>query len=119
MHSAASAKRILDPADLPTPDVIRFAKDNQTFSAVGGFIASEYELTEAGETFHARAERVSTSRSGMHIMIRTTGDPSALAVGLEKTVHQLDPLLAYAFLAGWLPARRAAAIDPMQTLRAD
>lgn len=48
----------LDPADLPAPDVIRFTRDNQTFSAVGGFVAAEYELTGAGDPLHARAERV-------------------------------------------------------------
>jgi predicted permease len=44
--------------DLPAPDVIQFERDNRTFSAVGGFAPSEYELTGAGEPIHARAERV-------------------------------------------------------------
>lgn len=44
--------------DLPAPDVIQFARDNQAFSAVGGFVSAEYEFTGAGEPFHARAERV-------------------------------------------------------------
>src|ERR1700741_657200 len=48
-------EHLLDPVDLPAPDVIRFARDNQTFSAVGGFVASEYELTGAGAPLHARA----------------------------------------------------------------
>lgn len=51
----------LDPADLPAPDVIRFTKDNETFSGVGGFVASGYELTGAGQPFHANAERVTAS----------------------------------------------------------
>ncbi len=44
--------------DLPAPDVISFARDNGTFSAVGGFVSTAFELTGAGEPFHARAERV-------------------------------------------------------------
>jgi predicted permease len=44
--------------DLPAPDVIQFARDNRTFSAVGGFAATAFELTGAGEPFHARAERI-------------------------------------------------------------
>lgn len=44
--------------DLPAPDVIQFAHENRTFSAVGGFVSAEYEFTGAGEPFHARAERV-------------------------------------------------------------
>ena len=44
--------------DLPAPDVISFARDNRAFSAVGGFASTAFELTGAGEPFHARAERV-------------------------------------------------------------
>ena len=33
---------------LPAPDVIQFARDNRTFSGVGGFVSAEYELTGAG-----------------------------------------------------------------------
>src|SRR5579862_2394244 len=33
-------------------------------------------------------------RGGMHLVVRTAGDPSALAAVVQKTVHQLDPLLA-------------------------
>jgi putative ABC transport system permease protein len=44
--------------DLPAPDVIQFARDNRTFSAVGGFASTDFELTGAGAPFHARAERV-------------------------------------------------------------
>jgi predicted permease len=54
-------EHMLDPVDLPAPDIIRFARNNQTFSAVGGFVASEYELTGAGAPLHARAERVTAS----------------------------------------------------------
>jgi predicted permease len=32
--------------------------------------------------------------SGMDMVIRTAGDPTALSTSLEKTIHQLDPLLA-------------------------
>jgi len=34
------------------------------------------------------------THSDMYLVLNTTGDPSALAASLEKTVHQLDPLLA-------------------------
>ena len=54
-------EHILDPVDLPAPDIPRFARNNQTFSAVGGFTASEYELTGGGAPIHTRAERVTAS----------------------------------------------------------
>ncbi len=54
-------EHLLDPVDLPAPDVIRFARDNRAFSGVGGYVASGYELTGAGEPFHANAERVTAS----------------------------------------------------------
>jgi len=54
-------EHILEPVDLPAPDIIRFAQNNQTFSAVGGFVSSEYEVTGAGAPLHARAERVTAS----------------------------------------------------------
>jgi putative ABC transport system permease protein len=44
--------------DLPAPDIIQFARDNRTFSAVGGFDSAGYELTGAGEPFQARGERI-------------------------------------------------------------
>src|SRR5262249_32832903 len=47
--------------DLPAPDVIQFARNNRTFSSVGGFASAGYELTGAGEPFQARAERVTAS----------------------------------------------------------
>lgn len=46
---------------LPAPDVIQFAHDNRSFTGVGGFDSAEYELTGAGEPFHARAERVTAA----------------------------------------------------------
>ncbi len=46
---------------LPAPDVIQFARDNRSFTGVGGFVSAEYELTGAGEPFHTRAERVTAS----------------------------------------------------------
>jgi predicted permease len=48
-------------ADLPAPDVIRFARDNRTFSGVAGFVAAEFEASGAGKPFQARAERVTAS----------------------------------------------------------
>lgn len=49
------------PSDLPAPDVIRFTRESQTFAAVGGFTADEYEMTGAGQPLMARAERVTAS----------------------------------------------------------
>lgn len=46
---------------LPAPDVIQFSRENRSFTGVGGFVSAEYELTGAGEPFHARAERVTAS----------------------------------------------------------
>ncbi len=50
-----------ETADLPAPDVIRFARDNRSFSSVAGFIGTQYELSGAGEPFAARVERVTAS----------------------------------------------------------
>jgi putative ABC transport system permease protein len=47
-----------EQADLPAPDVIRFARDNRTFLSVAGFVATEFEVSGAGKPFQARAERV-------------------------------------------------------------
>ncbi len=50
-----------ESANLPAPDVIRFARENRAFSAVAGFIASRYEVSGAGLPFAAQAERVTAS----------------------------------------------------------
>lgn len=50
-----------ESADLPAPDVIRFARDNRAFSGVAGFVAARYEVSGAGQPFAARAERVNAS----------------------------------------------------------
>jgi hypothetical protein len=50
-----------EQADLPAPDVIRFARDNRTFSQVAGFVATELEVSGAGKPFQTKAERVSAS----------------------------------------------------------
>ena len=50
-----------EQADLPAPDVLRFARDNRTFSAVAGFVATEFEVSGAGKPFQAKAERVTAS----------------------------------------------------------
>ncbi len=46
---------------MSAPDVLFFERESKAFSAVGGFIASSYELTEAGAPFRAQAERVSST----------------------------------------------------------
>lgn len=50
---------------LTAPDVLTFQRESKredgSFSGVGGFIASAYELTGAGASFKARAERVTAS----------------------------------------------------------
>ncbi len=51
----------LDPADLPAPDVIRFARDNRSFAQVGGFVGAQFEISGAGKPFQARAERITAS----------------------------------------------------------
>ncbi len=48
-------------ADLPAPDVIRFARDSHAFSQVAGFVSTEFEVSGAGKPFQARAERVNAS----------------------------------------------------------
>jgi hypothetical protein len=50
-----------ETADLPAPDVIRFARENRTFADVAGFISEQYEVSGAGQPFAARAERVTAS----------------------------------------------------------
>jgi predicted permease len=50
-----------EQADLPAPDVIRFARDNRTFSQVAGFVATAFEVSGAGKPFQAKAERVSAA----------------------------------------------------------
>ena len=43
---------------MSAPDVLFFQQESKAFSAIGGFISSSYELTEAGAPFRAQAERV-------------------------------------------------------------
>jgi putative ABC transport system permease protein len=50
-----------EQGDLPSPDVIRFARDNRTFSQVAGFITTGFEVSGAGKPFQAKAERVTAS----------------------------------------------------------
>lgn len=50
-----------EQADLPAPDVIRFAHDNHSFTQVAGFVRADYEVSGAGAPFRATAERVSAS----------------------------------------------------------
>jgi predicted permease len=50
-----------DQADLPAPDVIRFARDSQTLLQVAGFVPAEFEASGAGKPFQAKAERVTAS----------------------------------------------------------
>ena len=50
-----------DPADLPAPDVIRFARDNRTFVQEAGFVGAQFEVSGASKPFQARAERITAS----------------------------------------------------------
>ncbi|MGO9335947.1 MAG: ADOP family duplicated permease [Terracidiphilus sp.] len=50
-----------DQADLPAPDVIRFARDNKAFTQVGGFVSAGFEVSGAGKPFQAKAERITAS----------------------------------------------------------
>jgi hypothetical protein len=50
-----------DPANVPAPDVIRFARDNQAFTQVAGFLQTEFEISGAGKPFQAKAERITAS----------------------------------------------------------
>ncbi len=46
---------------MSAPDVLFFQRESKAFSAIGGFIGSDYELTGAGAPFKAQAERVTAS----------------------------------------------------------
>jgi len=46
---------------MSAPDVLIFQRESKSFSGVGGFIESAYELTGAGAPFKAGAERVTSS----------------------------------------------------------
>jgi putative ABC transport system permease protein len=50
-----------DPANVPAPDVIRFARDNHAFTQVAGFLQTEFEVSGAGKPFQAKAERITAS----------------------------------------------------------
>ncbi|MGD0628429.1 MAG: ABC transporter permease [Terracidiphilus sp.] len=50
-----------DQADLPAPDVIRFARDNQAFTQVAGFVSARFEVSGAGKPFQAKGERITAS----------------------------------------------------------
>jgi hypothetical protein len=49
---------------------------------------------QSGRQWEADLTQASSPRSDLHIVLNTAGSPSALQPTLEKTVHQLDPLLA-------------------------
>src|SRR5579862_4934653 len=50
-----------DEANLSAPDVLTFARENQAFDRVGGFIGASFEASGAGAPFRARAERFTAS----------------------------------------------------------
>jgi putative ABC transport system permease protein len=50
-----------EPAGLPAPDVISFARDNKAFAALAGFDHASFEVTGAGKPFAAEAERITAS----------------------------------------------------------
>jgi ABC-type antimicrobial peptide transport system permease subunit len=49
---------------------------------------------QSGRQWEAGLAPSSIRRSGLHIVLNTAGSPAALQATVEKTVHQLDPLLA-------------------------
>jgi predicted permease len=51
----------LESADLPAPDVIRFARDNKAFLQLAGYVATGFEVSGAGKPFQAKAERITAS----------------------------------------------------------
>jgi predicted permease len=51
-------------------------------------------IAQAQRQFEPAVAPYIGTRSSMHIVVRTAGDPSILAAYLQKTVHQLDPMLA-------------------------
>ena len=50
-----------EPAGVPAPDVISFARDNKSFVALAGFDPKSYEVSGAGKSFAAKAERITAS----------------------------------------------------------
>jgi putative ABC transport system permease protein len=54
-----------------------------------------YEPFEQSQRqFEAQVQQALGVFSDLHIVLNAAGDPSTMAASLEKTVHQLDPLLA-------------------------
>ena len=49
------------PAGLPAPDVISFARDNKAFATLAGFDQASFEVSGAGKPFAAKAERITAS----------------------------------------------------------
>ena len=50
-----------ETSGLPAPDVISFARDNKVFAALAGFVPQSYEVSGAGKSFAAKAERITAS----------------------------------------------------------
>jgi putative ABC transport system permease protein len=50
-----------ETSGLPAPDVISFARDNKVFAALAGFVPESYEVSGAGKSFAAKAERITAS----------------------------------------------------------
>jgi predicted permease len=62
-----------EPAGLPAPDVISFARDNKAFTALAGFAQASFEVSGAGKPFAAKAERITASLLPMLGMEPMTG----------------------------------------------
>jgi predicted permease len=50
-----------ETSGLPAPDVMSFARDNKVFAALAGYVPQSYEVSGAGKSFAAKAERITAS----------------------------------------------------------
>jgi len=93
------------PSSVTVPDIIAYSRDTKSFTALGGYIFSSYELSGAGEAAQLNAARM------------TAGVFSALGVAPE--LGRLRDRQATAFVLigrlkpGRTPARAEASLEPI------